>query len=89
MASPHGSRAGPRWPKGQGRVHPGETSGVTTRVSPSHPAELPAPTGAVDAQTRGAGRAHQSRGRSATLMQSVTQDRGGRSGSFLCCHCSA
>ena len=89
MASPHGSRDGPRWPKGQGRVHPGETSGVTTGVSPSHPAKLPVPTGAVDTQTRGVGRAHQSHGRSATLMQSVTKDRGGRSESFMWCHCSA
>ena len=66
-ASLPSTRAGPRWPKGQGRARPGETCGRSAGVSP-HSAELPAPTRAAATQTLGAAQAHQRWGRSATLM---------------------
>ena len=73
MAHLPGTQAGPHWPKGQGRARPGETRAMSTGASPPS-AELPAATGAAVTQTLGAVQAHQSSGRSATLMWSVTKD---------------
>lgn len=73
-----GTQAGPRGPKGQGRVRPGETRGTSTGLSP-HSAELPAPTGAAATETPGAAQAPRSLGRSAALMWPATKEQAGGS----------